>query len=166
VLGEAFPREALAAAAAGDLDGCRRVAPAVVPETLPRAVVPLAVAVWRTLLGAAEGDTERARLFNNLSTALAEEGDRAGALEATRRAVAIREALAEREPAAYQPVLAGSLFNLALLLDEGGERDEALTLATRARDLLAPHFLPGTGYADGLAAIEQALAAWGGGRGA
>jgi hypothetical protein len=59
--------------------------------------------------------------------------------------------------------LAGSLYNLAVRLAEGGEGEEAQALARRARELLAPHVLPGTEYADLLGMIDEALAEWGGG---
>jgi tetratricopeptide (TPR) repeat protein len=133
--------------------------------TLPRAVLPLAVVVWRTLLDQDPAPAEAARLLNKLSTHLAASGDRAGALAAIRRAVAIFEDLAAREPAAYAPDLARSLYNLALRLAQGGEGEEARALARQARELLAPHVLPGTEYADLLGMIDKFLADWGGGEG-
>ncbi|WP_352231373.1 hypothetical protein, partial [Actinomadura sp. NBRC 104412] len=50
--------------------------------------------------------------MNNLGIRLAEVGDERAALEPTREAVEIRRELAEAEPAAYLPDLAGSLNNL------------------------------------------------------
>ena len=70
--------------------------------------------------------TERAAYMNNLSIRLSEVGDRGGALEAVRGAVEIYRGLAEENPGAFSPVLAGSLNNLSNRLSEVGDREGAL----------------------------------------
>ncbi|HEX8819434.1 MAG TPA: tetratricopeptide repeat protein [Archangium sp.] len=96
------------------------------------------VAEWtsRTLLLALQGAddeqgrAERARLLNNLGNRLSELGRREEALEATREAVELRRALAQRNPDAFWPDLAMSLKNLGHSLSELGHREETLE-ATR-----------------------------------
>ena len=70
--------------------------------------------------------TERAAYMNNLSIRLSEVGDRGGALEAVRGAVEIYRGLAEENPGAFSPDLAGSLNNLSNRLSEVGDRESAL----------------------------------------
>ncbi|WP_235216713.1 tetratricopeptide repeat protein [Archangium violaceum] len=78
-----------------------------------------------------EGEfAERARLFKDLGIRLRELGKREEALEAARKAVELKRALAERNPDAFQHDLAGTLNNLGTMLSELGKRAEALE-ATR-----------------------------------
>lgn len=96
-----------------------------------------------------------ARSLNNLSVDLAESGDQAGALAAIRRATDLREQLAADHFAAYAPDLAGSLAILATRLAENGDRANALAALERAIALITPFALPGTRYADWLAAMHR-----------
>jgi tetratricopeptide (TPR) repeat protein len=64
--------------------------------------------------------------LNNLSIWLSALGRREEALEALQEAVQVYRALAQRNPDAFQPDLAGSLNNLGIRLSELGRREEAL----------------------------------------
>ncbi|MDX8049250.1 tetratricopeptide repeat protein [Lentzea sp. BCCO 10_0798] len=66
------------------------------------------------------------------ATRLAEVGRREQAVEAVRAAVTLREHLAEIDPARYEPDLAMSLSNLALVLNDIGASREALPFVERA----------------------------------
>jgi hypothetical protein len=55
------------------------------------------------------------------STQLAEVGNRAGAVEASRRAVEVYRHLTHSSPVHHQPMLAGSLQTLAVRLSEAGD---------------------------------------------
>jgi two-component sensor histidine kinase len=70
--------------------------------------------------------------LNNLSLRLAEQGDRAGALVAIRRASEIYESLFRQNSAVYGPHLATSLNNLSLRLAAQGDRAGALAESQRA----------------------------------
>ncbi|MGW1219300.1 ATP-binding protein, partial [Streptomyces californicus] len=61
-----------------------------------------------------------------------EAGRRAEGLEAVEEAVTIRRALAEANPDAYLPDLAGALNNLAVDLGEAGRRAEGLEAVEEA----------------------------------
>jgi hypothetical protein len=74
----------------------------------------------------------RAQELHNHAVDLASAGDRSAALEAAKEAVAIRRRLAKTNPAAYEPVLAGSINNLANFLSETGDRPAALEAAKEA----------------------------------
>jgi tetratricopeptide (TPR) repeat protein len=67
-------------------------------------------------------------------------GTREEALKATGEAVELRRALAQRNPDAFQPDLAGSLNNLGDVLSELGRREEALDAVQEAVDKLWPFF--------------------------
>jgi hypothetical protein len=60
--------------------------------------------------------------LNNLANALSETGDRDGALTIISEAVDVYRRLAQAQPAAFTPDLAGSLNNLANRLRETGRR--------------------------------------------
>ena len=79
--------------------------------------------------------TERAAYMNNLSIRLSEVGDRGGALEAVRGAVEIYRGLAEENPGAFSPDLAGSLNNLSNRLSEVGDRGGALEAVREAVEI-------------------------------
>ena len=79
--------------------------------------------------------TERAAYMNNLSIRLSEVGDRGGALEAVRGAVEIYRGLAEKNPAAFNPDLAGSLNNLSVRLADLGDRGGALEAVREAVEI-------------------------------
>jgi tetratricopeptide (TPR) repeat protein len=66
---------------------------------------------------------------------LSELGRREEALAPTEEAVTIRRRLAEAQPAAYLPDLAGSLNNLGILLSGLGRREEALAPTEEAAAL-------------------------------
>jgi hypothetical protein len=93
--------------------------------------------------------------LNNLSLHLAESGDRAGGLEAIRRAVEIYEGLAEENFAAYGPDLARSLAVLSTYQQEA----EAKALLVRARGLIEPFAINGTPNAALLSTIQEMLKA-------
>ena len=78
---------------------------------------------------------ERAAYVNNLSNRLSEVGDREGALEAVREAVEIYRGLAEKNPGAFNPVLAMSLNNLSNRLSEVGDREGALEAVREAVEI-------------------------------
>jgi hypothetical protein len=67
-----------------------------------------------------------------------ESGDRPGGLAAIRRAVEIREQLANDNFAAHAPALAGSLNNLSNRLVESDQRQQAMAVITRAIELIQP----------------------------
>jgi hypothetical protein len=72
---------------------------------------------------------------NNLarqSEARSEGGDRAGALDASRRAAEVYRRLARTNPMHYAPYLAASLHNLAVLLDGDGNKAGALAAIDEA----------------------------------
>ena len=78
----------------------------------------------------------------SLSRCLAASGRRDEALETAQEATKLYRTLAEHNPAAYNPNLAGSLNNLASYLASNGQRHEALTTAQEAvsiRRTLAEH---------------------------
>ncbi|RKM86463.1 hypothetical protein SFRA_033305, partial [Streptomyces xinghaiensis] len=68
----------------------------------------------------------------NLAIRLSEVGRREEALAPAEEAVRLRRELAEVNPAAYLPNLAGALNNLAIQLSEVGRREEALAPAEEA----------------------------------
>ncbi|WBB99575.1 tetratricopeptide repeat protein [Solwaraspora sp. WMMA2080] len=74
-------------------------------------------------------------MLNTLGKQLSEAGRRDEALTATTEAADIYRRLAQANPAAYEPNLAGSLNNLGMMLSEAGRRDEALTATTEAADI-------------------------------
>ena len=83
-------------------------------------------------------------------------GGRQGALGAAQEAVALRRQLAQDNPAAFTPDLAGSLNNYALTLSELGDPQGALGAAQEAMRTLAPLFaaLPDA-YAQNMAVMAQ-----------
>ena len=104
----------------------------------------LAVAVDQILLAGLEALAREdfathapalARRLNNLSVSLAESGDRAGGLAASRRAVEILETLAQQNFVAYGPDLAMSLHNLSNSLAESGDRAGGLAAIRRAVEI-------------------------------
>ena len=74
---------------------CRKLEPAIARDYLERPLLSLSIAVYQTLLSDTEDLATRARYENNLSVNLAESGDRAGGLDAIRRAVEIIEPFAK-----------------------------------------------------------------------
>jgi tetratricopeptide (TPR) repeat protein len=70
--------------------------------------------------------------LNNLGIRLSELGRREQALPATEEAVTIRRRLAQANPAAHLPNLAGSLNNLGIRLSELGRREQALPATEEA----------------------------------
>jgi tetratricopeptide (TPR) repeat protein len=73
--------------------------------------------------------------LNNLGNGLSSLGEREAALAATREAVELYRALAERTPDAFQPGLAMSLNNLGLVLSNVGQREAALAVTREAVEL-------------------------------
>ncbi len=90
-------------------------------------------------------ETDRATYASrrlSLSRCLAASGRRDEALETAQEATKLYRTLAEHNPAAYTPDLAGSLNNLASYLASNGQRHEALQTAQEAvsiRRTLAEH---------------------------
>ncbi|MEW1831423.1 hypothetical protein AB0429_38810, partial [Streptomyces sp. NPDC088196] len=70
--------------------------------------------------------------LNNLATSQGETGDRTGALTTINEATHLYRALAQANPAAYLPDLAGSLNNLATSQGETGDQTGALTTINEA----------------------------------
>jgi len=77
----------------------------------------------------------QASMFSELALLRRETGDRAGALAPANEAVNVYRRLAQANPAAYEPVLAASLNNLANHLSETGDRAGALAPATEALNI-------------------------------
>jgi nucleoside phosphorylase/tetratricopeptide (TPR) repeat protein len=105
-------------------DGDAELASELEAEGIPFFSVSLRrVAEWtdRTLLQALPTSneeqvlSERARHLNNLGARLSDLGRREEALQATQEAVGLRRTLAEHNPDAFRPDLAGSLNNLGML---------------------------------------------------
>jgi tetratricopeptide (TPR) repeat protein len=78
--------------------------------------------------------------LNNLGAMLREVGRREEALKAAQEAVEVYRALAQRQPDAFQPYLAGSLNNLGAMLSELGRREEALAAFEEAFNMNWPFF--------------------------
>ncbi|MXQ65734.1 tetratricopeptide repeat protein, partial [Actinomadura rayongensis] len=78
---------------------------------------------------------ERANWLNNLSNRQSDTGDRAGALASIEEAVQIRRTLADANPAAFLPDLAGSLNNLSNQQANTGDRAGALASIEEATSL-------------------------------
>ncbi|EAU66905.1 tetratricopeptide repeat family [Stigmatella aurantiaca DW4/3-1] len=117
--------------AVSDIELARELATVGVPQS----TVSLGeVDVWilTTLLqesGSAIGEASertRASLLNKLGNRLGALGRPAEALEATREAVGLHRELAQRNPDAFRPALAGSLNNLGNRLGTLGRPEEAL----------------------------------------
>jgi len=87
----------------------------------------LAAIVGHILLeDAALNDDDRAQLFNNRSNHLSDAGDTKGALDASRRAVAVYEQLTAENPGRFNPDLALCLNNLSNRLRDAGDMKSAL----------------------------------------
>ncbi len=93
----------------------------------------LVKALYRALQHLPEED--RARGLNDLAVSLAEVGRKEEALEVIQEAVEIYWRLAEKNPGAYEPYLAGSLSNLANRLAEVGREEEALEVIREAVEI-------------------------------
>ena len=113
-----------------------------IDDTIPLghpALAGAALAATRRLATSAERSPEQqAHWADKLSIRLSDVGERKAALEAAREAVRLRRALVEESPTAYTPNLAGSLNNLANLLSEVGERNEALETFVEGFDCFSP----------------------------
>ena len=97
----------------GNSDRCLLAREFVADQYLPLGLVPLEVAVWRTLSDAAEDESDRAALLNDLSIGLSKIAANDEALDAIREAVDIRRPLAAENPALYEPDLALNLNSLS-----------------------------------------------------
>jgi len=78
---------------------------------------------------------ESARLLGNLGVALSGLGRREEALAAAKEAAEIRRTLAQSDPLAFLPKLAGTLNNLGAMLSNLGRREEALAAAKEAAEI-------------------------------
>ncbi len=132
VLGLSWPQKALINAVTGDLPRCQRLEQGLSRDYLELPIRPLALHVTQVLAEASEKPVEQARLLNNLSVRLAENGDQEAGLEAIQRAVTIREKLAQDNFAAYGPDLPMSLSNLSNFLADSGDRKAGLEAIQRA----------------------------------
>jgi hypothetical protein len=93
--------------------------------------------IGKRVIAAVGGDDEgalalRGKLLNNTSANMADAGDRAGALDAALKAVAIYRRLAQSNHSAYEPALAMGINNLANRLSDTGDRAVALDAAHEA----------------------------------
>jgi hypothetical protein len=95
--------------------------------------------------------------LNNLSVRLAESGERASGLAASRRAVEIHEQLVRENFAAFAPKLAASLNNLSEHLANSGDSALAIAVVERAIDLIRPFASQGTESHDWYAAMQEHL---------
>ena len=114
---------------------CLHAVPFVSEAILPVGLMPLDVAVWKTLADVVDDDVQKSARFTNLSVARASVGDNAGALEAIREAVEICRRLAAASPARYEPDLAGSLINLSNGLSAVGDAPAALEASREAVEI-------------------------------
>ncbi len=156
-LGLHWPLDGLVQAVSGDAEHCRSLDAGLSRDYLERTLIPLAIAVSRTLAESTDEPEDQAGHLNNLSIRLAESGERAEGLAAIRRAVAIREQLAEGNFAAYGPDLAQSLAVLSMRQREAGEDEEARASLERARAAVEPFAVEGTPNADILNWIQKLL---------
>jgi len=104
-------------------------------QSVPRGLLPLAIAISFRLLDGAASDSERSLVLTNLSNHLYEAGENAQALDAIREAVDIHRRLAKENPARFEPDLAMSLNNLSGCLSEAGEDAQALGAISEAVDI-------------------------------
>jgi len=115
----------LAEAVSGDADKCRILEPFFADKDRALGWLEADVEVNRTLVAETTDDAEKTRLLNNLSTALSEIGDNAGALAAIEECVGILRRLSEVNATKYEPDLAAALGNLSVYLSaaegRGGE---------------------------------------------
>ena len=114
---------------------CFHAVPFVIEVILPVGLMPLDVAVWKTLADVADDNDEKSRWLTNLSVARASVGDNVGALEAIREAVDIYRRLAPASPARYEPDLAQSMNNLSNTLSEVGDAPAALEAIREAVEI-------------------------------
>ena len=114
---------------------CLHAQRVVADTTLPLGLRPLGVTVWHTLVDAAENDEQKAQILNNLAVSRYSVGHTAGALEASREAVAIRRRQATASPARNEPDLAASLNNLSVHLREAGDAAGALEAIREAVEI-------------------------------
>lgn len=108
----------------------------VLPEErhadLDPGIAALVERLYRHRLALDPAPAERARLHHTLARRHAYAGRYRSAEESVRGAVRIRTLLAAGDPEAYEPDLADSLGNLAVVLSELGRRREALDVAREA----------------------------------
>ena len=91
-------------------------------------------AVQRMDVSAERDPVRRARYLLKLANRLSEVGRSGEALEVAQEAVDLYRVLAQASPAAYTPNLAGALNNLATILSEEGQYEEALNVFTEGFD--------------------------------
>ena len=92
------------------------------------------VALQRMDVSAERDPVRRARYLLKLANRLSGVGRSGEALEVAQEAVRLRRELVEVSPAAYTPDLAMSLNNLATILSEEGQYEEALNVFTEGFD--------------------------------
>jgi len=130
-LGHVWPADALAEAVAGQVERCELFEKALSRKVAP-GLLPLAIAVGRTLLEVVTEDAEKARYLNNLSNHLFEVGRHEEALAASEQSVVIYERLAAQQPERYESDLAGILNTLSGHLSDAGRHEDVLTAIERA----------------------------------
>jgi tetratricopeptide (TPR) repeat protein len=93
------------------------------------------IAIWETLLSATKNPAKTAGIYNNLSNDLRSFGDKERAFKYIIKAVEIYKRLAETNPQAFEPALAGSLNNLGNCYSNLDQRSEALEAMKRADEI-------------------------------
>ena len=115
-----------------------RIAPALSLPNYSTPLIALSTAIDRASLRAASSEARRAAALSNLGVRLSNQGDvasRTEALACAREAMKIYRKLAQAQPSAYLPDLAGLQNNLATFLCKQGDaasRTEALVCAREA----------------------------------
>lgn len=121
---------------------CASLKPWTQSMRLPTILAACSVFVSKHILTDQTDDAIRALRLNNMSVDLVAIGKQREALEAIEKAMAIYRRLAEQEPDAYAPYLAGSLNNMAPILSALGRHPEALVVSEEASGIyrrLAAH---------------------------
>lgn len=129
----------LAAMVHGRLDRCERLEPLLHEETLPRGLLPLSAAIYRTHMECAPDDEARAPAASGLSVRLGALGDGAEALAASREAVELYRRLAAQAPARFEPYLTTSLSVMGDRFEKAGSIRDAIDVAEEAERLCAPY---------------------------
>ncbi|MFH1370809.1 MAG: ATP-binding protein [Planctomycetota bacterium] len=109
-----------ATALKGHIDRCE-ILDEYFSKILPMTLLDASIMVWKTLLSVTDDVYKCSRLLNNLSTDLAQIGDKKGALEAILETVEIYRRLAKANPAEYEPDLARSLGVTGRVLRQDGK---------------------------------------------
>ncbi len=129
----------LAEGVRGNLSRCALLDDTITEPPIPRACIAAAIEVDNTYLHEATEDEDRARLLNNLSNHLSEDGQHAEALAAVAEAVDLSRELARGNPARFNPDLASSLGSQGTILRKSGKVREALAAFQEGAELTRPY---------------------------